>query len=107
MTAASLVPPTPRGSAIRLGFLTSIANPQSALSTAGLFAATLPARPPLLLGLSAIIVMTIIPLVWYGLVACVLTLRPAAAAFARARSWIDRVAGVAFIGLGTKLAFDR
>jgi threonine/homoserine/homoserine lactone efflux protein len=33
MTAASLVPPTPRGSAIRLGFLTSIANPQSALST--------------------------------------------------------------------------
>jgi threonine/homoserine/homoserine lactone efflux protein len=95
-----------RGSAFWRGLLTSIANPQTALSTAGLFAATLPARPSLLLGLGAITVMAMIAVVWYGLVACVLTVRPAAAAFARIRRWIDRIAGLALIGLGAKLAVE-
>lgn len=95
------------GMALRIGLLTSLANPQSALSTASLFAATMPAQPPLALGLGAIAEMTAIALVWYALVACVLTLRPAALLFARVRHWIDRLAGLAFIGLGTRLALQR
>jgi threonine efflux protein len=96
-----------RGSAFQRGFLISIANPQTSLSTAGLFAATLPAQPNPALGVGAVAIMATIALVWYGFVACVLTLRPAAAIFARSRRWIDRIAGVAFIGLGTKLALER
>lgn len=96
-----------RGAAVRAGLLTSVANPQSALSTASLFAAALPAHPSLALGLAAVAVMTGMALAWYALVACVLTLRPAAAAFARLRRWIDLLAGVAFIGLGTRLALER
>lgn len=57
--------------------------------------------------LAAVAVMTGMALAWYALVACVLTLRPAAAVFARLRRWIDLLAGVAFIGLGTRLALER
>jgi threonine/homoserine/homoserine lactone efflux protein len=95
------------GSALLLGFFTSIANPQTALSTASLFAATLPAEPSIYLGIGAVIVMTVIAFVWYGFVACVLTTRPAAAAFSRVRRWIDRIAGLAFVVFGTKLALER
>lgn len=105
-----VVSPDVRASSVasmRLGFLTSVANPQSALSTASLFAATLPPQPTLGLGVGAISVMAGIAITWYTLVACILTLRPAAAAFARLRRWIDRVAGLAFIGLGTKLALTH
>ena len=51
--------------------------------------------------------MTAVAIIWYGFVACVLTIRPAAAAFARLRRWIDRVAGLAFLGFGTRLALER
>jgi threonine/homoserine/homoserine lactone efflux protein len=38
---------------------------------------------------------------------CVLTTRPAVAALARVRRWIDRIAGVAFVVFGTRFAFER
>jgi threonine efflux protein len=98
---------TSRVAAVRLGVVTSLANPQSALSTASLFAATLPPHPSLWLGAGAIAVMTAVAIIWYGFVACVLTIGPAAAAFARLRRWIDRVAGLAFLGFGTRLALER
>jgi threonine/homoserine/homoserine lactone efflux protein len=94
-------------SAVLLGLVTSLANPQSALSVASLFAATLPPQPSIALGIGAAAVMTAIAVTWYGFVACVLTIRPAAAVFARLRRWIDRIAGLAFLGFGTKLALER
>ena len=106
-TPADLARPVTNGSAGLLGFLTSIANPQTALSTASLFAATLPPAPSIYLGIGAIAVMTLIAFAWYGFVASVLTTRPAAAAFIRLRRWIDRIAGVAFLGFGVKAALER
>jgi RhtB (resistance to homoserine/threonine) family protein len=93
--------------AFRLGFLTNIANPKAALFTASLFAATLPANPPVALGLAAAALMSLIALTWYSLVTCALTAPRAAMAFARLRRWIDRAAGVAFVGFGTALASER
>ncbi len=93
--------------AFRLGLLTNVANPKAALFTASLFAATLPADPPIALGLAAAALMTSIALTWYGLVVCALTTPRAATAFARLRRWIDRAAGMAFIGFGTVLAVER
>lgn len=94
-------------SAILLGMITSLANPQTALSTASLFAATLPPQPSLALGIGAVAVMTAVAIAWYSFVACVLTVRAAAMAFARLRRWIDRVAGLAFLAFGAKLALQR
>ena len=105
--AATHLRPMSDGSAVLLGFLTSVANPQTALSTASLFAATLPAGSSIYLGIGAVVVMTIVAIVWYGFVACVLTTRRAAAAFSRIRRWIDRAAGAAFVVFGTRLALER
>lgn len=94
-------------SAVLLGLVTSLANPQSALSVASLFAATLPPQPSIALGIGAATVMTAVAICWYGFVACVLTIAPAAAAFSRFRRWIDRAAGLAFLGFGSRLALER
>jgi threonine/homoserine/homoserine lactone efflux protein len=104
--AARLDPP-PAHSAVLLGLLTSLANPQTALSTASLFAAAMPPQPSLALGLASAAIMTGIAVVWYGFVACVLTVPPVATAFGRMRHWIDRIAGLAFLGFGTRLALER
>src|SRR5947208_2928622 len=42
-----------------------------------------------------------------GFVGRLLTAAPAAAAYSRLRRWIDRIAGAAFIGFGTRLALER
>jgi RhtB (resistance to homoserine/threonine) family protein len=94
------------GSAFRLGLITNLANPKAALFTTSLFAATLPPSPPAWLGVAAASIMTAICLGWYSLVAQALTTGHVAALFARARRWIDRVAGAAFVGFGLELALD-
>ncbi len=94
------------GSAFRLGLITNLANPKAALFTTSLFAATLPPSPPAWLGVAAAAIMTAICLGWYTLVAQALTTGHVAALFARARRWIDRVAGAAFVGFGLELALD-
>lgn len=99
--------PISAASAFRIGLVTSIVNPRTALSTASLFAATLPEDPSIVLGLCAIAVMVGIAALWYCLVACVLTMRAVSAAFRRVRRWVDRVAGLAFMCFGTKLALER
>jgi len=60
-----------------------------------------------MLGLVAAATMGAISLGWFGLVVRLLTAAPAAAAYSRLRRWIDRVAGAAFIGFGTRLALER
>jgi RhtB (resistance to homoserine/threonine) family protein len=105
MVIAGLRPPaadaTPEAmsaqSAFRLGLLTNLANPKAALFTASVFAATLPPDPSAALGLAATAVMTLISVVFYGLLAMVLTTPAASSAYARAQRWIDLVAGAAFV----------
>jgi threonine/homoserine/homoserine lactone efflux protein len=100
------VPTIGAASAFRLGLVTNLANPKAALFTTSLFAATLPPDPPAWLGVGAAAIMTAICLGWYGLVAQALTAGPVAALWRRARQWIDRAAGVAFVGFGVGLALD-
>lgn len=90
-------PPMSAQSAFHLGLLTNLANPKAALFTASVFAATLPPDPSAALGLAATAVMTLISVVFYGLLAVVLTTPAASSAYARAQRWIDLVAGAAFV----------
>jgi threonine/homoserine/homoserine lactone efflux protein len=94
------------GSAFRLGLITNVANPKAALFTTSMFAATLPPSPSVWLGLSATAIMTAICLGWYGFVSYALTTGRMALLFARARRWIDGLAGAAFIGFGLHWALD-
>lgn len=95
--AAATPPPMSASSAFRLGLFTNLANPKAALFTASVFAATLPPNPSPMLGIAATVVMTAISVVFYGLLAIVLTTPRAASGYARAQRWIDLIAGAAFV----------
>jgi len=99
--------PLATGPAFRLGLLTSVSNPKSAILVGSLFAAALPPDAPLATGLLAVAEMVAISVGWYGLVVLLLPTRPAAAAYRRLRRAIDRVAGAIFIAFGARLILDR
>jgi threonine/homoserine/homoserine lactone efflux protein len=104
-------PPPPRSlsrtGAFAAGLATNLANPKAALFTTSLFAAAMPAHPTVPLGLASVGIMSAESVLWYGVVVFALTTPAAAAAFGRARRWIDRAVGAAFVGLGTRLALER
>jgi threonine/homoserine/homoserine lactone efflux protein len=89
--------------AVRLGFLTSISNPKSALFVTALFAAAVPPDAPLAVGLGAAAEMALISVSWYSAVVWLLSTRAASNAYLRARRWIDRAAGTVFAGFGARL----
>ena len=90
-----------------LGLLNNLANPKAPLFVSSLFAATLPPHPPDMLGLTVVGLMFALAFLWYVLVARLLTTRRVATAFPRLRRWIDRVAGIGFMGFGARLVLDR
>jgi threonine/homoserine/homoserine lactone efflux protein len=94
------------GPAFRLGLLTSLSNPKSALLVGSLFAAVLPAHAPVSVGLAMVAEMVAISVGWYAILACAIGSRPVAAAYARARRALDRLAGVVFIGFGARLVLE-
>jgi len=105
----SPVPERPRSglSAFRLGLVTNLANPKSALFVTSVFATAMPDNPPLALGLMAMAVMVAISVGWYAVVACLFTTRPVADVYRRGRRWVDRVAGAVFVLFGAKLVASR
>src|SRR5215471_12745868 len=74
-------PPMSAAPALRIGLVTSLANPRTALSTASLFATILPADPPVLLGVSAVTLMIAVAAAWYALVVFGLTTAVVRSAF--------------------------
>ncbi|MCI1437112.1 MAG: LysE family translocator [Acetobacter indonesiensis] len=91
----------------RMGLLTNLANPKVPVFVTSLFAASLPQQASMGLGLSCVVMMFGMAIGWYALVATLLSLRRFSAMFLRCRQWIDRVAGVAFMGLGIRFATER
>jgi len=62
---------------------------------------------PVLLGVSAVTLMVGIAAAWYALAVFALTTAMVRSAFHRVLRWIDRIAGIAIMGFGAKLALDR
>lgn len=93
--------------AARVGFLTNVLNPKVTLFFLALF--TQVVRPDTPSAVQALYGGTIvaISLLWFSTVALVVTHRSVHARFAAVRHWVERAAGVAFIGLGLRLAFAR
>ncbi|MCZ0736577.1 LysE family translocator [Phreatobacter sp. AB_2022a] len=96
-----------RRSAFVLGLVTTIANPRSAVSVASIFATTMPAKPPLGLGVMVIAVMVAVSVAWYAIVALLFTLGGLAGAYRRGRRWVDRITGACFLAFGARLAMER
>lgn len=93
--------------AFRIGLVTSLANPRSALSVASIFAVALPTKVPLVLGAAAVTLMVGISVAWYALVVWLFAAEAVSGGYRRMRHAIDRAAGGLLVLFGVKLALDR
>jgi threonine efflux protein len=98
--------PPSRHRAILFGFLVTLTNPKAIVLFASVFAtAVTAATPPWLMGLM-IALVTASSLTWYSCVSLFMSSGPVMRRFQRARHWIERAAGICFIGLGGKVLAD-
>ncbi len=89
--------------AFRLGFLTNIMNPKSALFFGSVFATALPAAPAPALLVAVVTVVVLNALCWHLFLALAFSHRTVQAAYARRRTAVARVAGVLVGAFGLRL----
>ncbi len=90
--------------AFRAGLMTNLANAKAVVFFASIFAAATPQDPTLWFALAVVASVGLIAFLWYGGLALLLSLGGAAAAYRRAKPWIDRLCGAVIGALGLKLA---
>lgn len=104
---ADLADGRPTLSPFRLGCPTTLANPRSAASVAGILAITMPVDPPLGLSIAVTMLMVVLSASRYAAVAWPFAMRRPAEGYRRLRRWIDLVDGAGLVILGVRLATDR
>ena len=85
----------------------TLTNPKAIVLFASVFATAVTASTPTWLMVLMIGLVTTSSLVWYSCVSLFMSSGPVMRRFQRARHWIERAAGVCFIGLGGKVLADR
>lgn len=90
--------------AYRLGVLTNLSNPKTAVFFASLYAGLMPPQPSVPLQLASIAVILSISTGWYGSMALAFSHPSVAGRYGRARRTLDRICGGLFIGAGLGLA---
>lgn len=111
-TGPELGKPAPaisRSTAFRLGFLTNITNPKSALFFGSVFAASFPAEPGVALQISAVAMIVVNALCWHTLLAYLFSRPRVRAGYARSRNTANRVASalLGVLGLGLLVSTFR
>ncbi len=92
--------------AILFGFGVTLTNPKAIVLFASVFATAVTAATPLWLMATMIALVTASSLTWYSIVSLFMSSGPVMRRFERSRHWIERAAGVCFIGLGAKVMAD-
>lgn len=87
----------------RLGFLTNILNPKSALFFGSVFASALPGEPGIVLLAAAVLMVFVNALCWHALLALAFSSARVQAGYARQRALLNRVAGAAVGAMGLRL----
>ncbi len=95
-----------RNRAVLFGFLVTLTNPKAVVLFASVFATAVTASTPAWLMGLMIGLVTASSLIWYSCVSVFMSSAPVMRRFQRARHWIERAAGVCFIGLGGKVLAD-
>ncbi|MEO8389014.1 MAG: LysE family transporter [Polaromonas sp.] len=103
VTLGSGGPAVSAAAAFRLGFLTNITNPKSALFFGSVFAASFPAEPSTALQAAAVAMIIANALCWHLLLAYLFSRGRVRAAYSRTRGVANRVAATAVGGLGLGL----
>lgn len=94
------------GRSFWLGLATQLSNPKIVAVFGAVFAALLPANPPLWLDLAVPPLIFAQETTWYAIVALAFSSRRPRALYLRAKLWIDRAAGLVIGGLGVRLILD-
>ncbi|QGX98109.1 LysE family translocator [Roseovarius faecimaris] len=92
------------GAAFRLGLLTFLTNPKSAVFFGAVFVGLVPVETPLWTRAALIAVIFVNETLWYCLVARLFSLPRPRAAYARAKAWVDRAFGGLIAIFGLKIA---
>lgn len=85
------------------GLATQLSNPKTAVVYASIFAALLPAHPPLWLSVAIPPAVFSIEAGWYSVVAVAFSSNRPRAIYIGLKRWIDRLAGAVIGGLGIRL----
>lgn len=90
--------------AIRLGFLTCISNPKTALFFLSIFTTFITPQTTESLQLLVVLVMGLLAMTWYSVVSLSFSWSPIRAVYQRFEGGIRRSMGVLFIALGVRVA---
>lgn len=94
-------------SALRTGFITNVLNPKASLFFLALFTQIIKPGSPHTVQAVYGITCAVMVMIWFSVVALVLTTPRIRTQFLRASQWIDRTCGAVFIALGLKLALTK
>ncbi|MDA1097946.1 MAG: LysE family translocator [Proteobacteria bacterium] len=89
--------------AFRFGFFVTLTNPKAVVLFTSVFATSVtPATPIWLMALMTGLVFAA-ALTWYGIVSVFMSSAPVRRRFTGIRHWIERAAGVVFVGIGGRI----
>ena len=89
-----------------LALATQLSNPKTVVVYGSIFAALLPAEPPLWMFLALPPLILLVEAGWYVVVAVAFSAARPRAAYLRSKTWIDRLAGSVMGALGLRLIVD-
>lgn len=94
------------GNPVLFGLTITLTNPKAVVLFASVFATTLDGHTPLWLQLLVIGLVMASCFIWYAMVALFMSSAPVINRFKSAQHWIERAAGVCFIGIGGRILAD-
>jgi threonine/homoserine/homoserine lactone efflux protein len=92
--------------AFALALITQLSNPKTAVVYGSIFAALLPASPPLWLLLALPPLIFLVETGWYLAVALVFSTPAPRSLYLAGKLWVDRVTGAVMGGLGARLIWE-
>lgn len=96
----------PRGNALLFGFLVTLTNPKAVVLFTSVFATAVTAQTPVWLMALMVALVIASSLTWYAIVSLFMSSAPVIRRFKHAQHWIERAAGVCFVGIGGRILAD-
>ncbi len=95
-----------RGNALLLGLFVTLTNPKAIVLFASVFATSVTSSTPAWLMALMIALVMACALVWYSFVSLCMSSGPVVRSLSNVRHWVERAAGVCFVGVGTRILTD-
>lgn len=91
----------------RLGILTNLLNPKTAIFMTSLFAATIPQSATFAQGTFCVFMICSISAIWYSIVALIFRHNFIKQLYYKQKHIVEKIAGTIFIGFGVKLVISK